>query len=219
VILMDDAHLDTAVRKIRTGGYAVAGQVCISVQRVIVHEAVYDEFLSKIVPAVDSLRMGDPLDETTELGPMITEGEAGRAAAWIEEAVASGARLECGGSIDGPFLTPAVLTGDVRRSKVWTHELFAPAIVVVRAKDLDEAIDLANDSPFGLQAGVFTDRLGDALRVIREVEVGGVMVNEAPTFRVDHMPYGGVKGSGLGREGARYAVEEMTELRMIGFQI
>lgn len=219
VILMDDADLDLAVAKIRVGGFAVAGQVCISVQRVIVHEKIWDEFLSRMIPAVRSLKMGNPLEEGTELGPMITETEAARAAGWIEESLASGARLECGGEVQGSFLTPAVLTGEPFEAKVWTHELFAPVIVVVRAGDLDEAIALANRSSYGLQAGVFTNRLRDALRVIREVEVGGVMVNEVPTFRVDNMPYGGVKGSGLGREGVRYAVEEMTELRMVGLQL
>jgi acyl-CoA reductase-like NAD-dependent aldehyde dehydrogenase len=219
VILMDDADVDVAVRKIRVGGYAIAGQVCISVQRVIVHERIWDEFMSKIIPAVESLKMGDPLDEETELGPMITSSETKRAKTWIDEAVKGGARLECGGEIEGPFLTPAVLTGDVRSSEVWRNELFAPAIVAVPAGDLDEAIALANDSPYGLQAGVFTERIHDALRVVQEVEVGGVMVNEMPTFRVDQMPYGGVKGSGLGREGARFAVEEMTEIRMVGIQL
>jgi glyceraldehyde-3-phosphate dehydrogenase (NADP+) len=219
VIVMDDADLGRAVERIRLGGFAVAGQVCISVQRVIVHSAVYREFLERMVPAVESLRRGDPLDEGTELGPMISEAEAARAAGWIREAVRGGARLECGGEPEGPFLAPAVVTGSLRKSKLWTHEAFAPLVAVVEAADLDEAIRLANDSPYGLQAGVFTERIGDAFRVIREVDVGGVMVNDVPSFRVDSMPYGGVKGSGLGREGVRYAVEEMTELRMVAFDL
>ncbi|MCK4548323.1 MAG: aldehyde dehydrogenase family protein [Candidatus Eisenbacteria sp.] len=217
VILMDDADIEVAVRKIRTGGYALAGQVCISTQRVIVHRAVWDEFMSKIVPAVSSLKMGDPLEDTTELGPMVTASELRRAKEWIDEAVAGGARLECGGKTDGSFLTPAVITGEVRTSKVWTSELFAPAIVVVPAEDLDEAILLANDSAYGLQAGIFTRRIHDAFRASREIETGGVMVNDVPTFRVDHMPYGGVKSSGLGREGPRFAVEEMTDIRVVSF--
>jgi len=219
VILMDDADLDRAVARIRLGGFAVAGQVCISVQRVIVHRSVWTEFLERIVPAVQSLTMGDPLDGKTELGPMITEAEAERASVWIREAVGEGARLECGGERRGAFLTPAVLTGVSMDAKVWRSELFAPAIVVVPADDLDQAIALANLSPYGLQAGIFTHRIEDALRAAREIEVGGVMINEVPTFRVDQMPYGGVKGSGLGREGARFAVEEMTELRMVGIQV
>ena len=214
-IVEPDADLDHAVKRCIFGGYTYSGQSCISVQRVLVHERVYDEFVAKYTAAVGALRTGDPLAEGTDVGPMIDEANAQRAAAWIEEAVEAGAAVPVGGGRKGAVLEPAVLLDTTSEMRVNREELFAPATTVRRYADFDAALAIANDSPYGLQAGVFTNDLRRIWRAFETLEVGGVIVNDVSGFRVDHMPYGGVKQSGLGREGVRYAIEDMTEVRLL----
>jgi len=217
-IVDEDANLDLALQRVVAGGFANSGQICISVQRVVVHQKVYDEFLAKLVPAVEALEVGDPLDETTDVATLIDQGEVDRVRGWIEEAVARGATLATGGVREDGKLLPTVLTDVTRDMKVCANEVFGPVLSVLKARDLCEAIEISNDSEMGLQAGVFTNDLNKALYAAKHLEVGGVMINEVPTFRVDHMPYGGVKGSGMGREGVRYALVEMTELKMVAIR-
>jgi glyceraldehyde-3-phosphate dehydrogenase (NADP+) len=214
-IIEPDADLDHAVKRCIVGGYTYSGQSCISVQRVLVHERVYDAFVAKYTAAVGALRTGDPLAEGTDVGPMIDEANAERAAAWIGEAVRAGATVPVGGGRKGAVLEPAVLLETTSEMRVNREELFAPATTVRRYGDFDEALAIANDSPYGLQAGVFTHDLRRIWRAFEALEVGGVIVNDVSGFRVDHMPYGGVKQSGLGREGVRYAIEDMTEVRLL----
>ena len=214
-IVEPDADLDHAVERCIVGGYTYSGQSCISVQRVLVHERVYDAFVEKYAAAVGALRTGDPLAEGTDVGPMIDEANAVRAAAWIEEAVQAGATVPVGGGRKGAVLEPAVLLSTTSGMRVNREELFAPATTVRRYREFDDALAIANDSPYGLQAGVFTNDLRRIWRAFEALEVGGVIVNDVSGFRVDHMPYGGVKQSGLGREGVRYAIEDMTEVRLL----
>jgi acyl-CoA reductase-like NAD-dependent aldehyde dehydrogenase len=217
-IVDEDADLDLALTRIVAGGFAFSGQVCISVQRVIVHEKVYDEFLPRLVARVAALKVGDPQEKDTDVSRLISKDEAARVKSWIEEAVQAGAKIEVGGpGLDGQ-LDPMVITGVTRGMKVVCREVFGPVVTVVKARDLCDAIEIANDSDYGLQAGVFTNDLNKALYAARHLEVGGVMINEVPTFRVDHMPYGGKKLSGMGREGLKYAIQEMTELKMVAIR-
>lgn len=217
-IVDDDADLGLAVQRIVVGGFANSGQICISVQRVIVHQAVYDEFMAMLVPAVAALKVGDPLDETTDVASLISDDEVARVRGWIDEAVEQGATLATGGVRDDGRLLPTVLTDVTREMKVCAREVFGPVLSILKARDLCEAVEISNDSDMGLQAGVFTTNLNKALYAARRLEVGGVMINEVPTFRVDHMPYGGIKGSGIGREGLKYAIREMTELKMVAIR-
>lgn len=215
VIVHSDADVEDAARKCVQGGFSYAGQSCISVQRIFVQRAVESEFAERLVAGVRKLKVGDPLDEATDVGPMINEDAARRAASWIEEAVAGGARLLCGGGREGPMLEPAVLTHTKPEMKVNCEEVFAPVVVIQPYDEFDEAIRRVNDSPYGLQAGVFTRDAQLLFRAFEQIEVGGVIANDMSSFRIDHMPYGGVKDSGLGREGLRYAIEEMTEPRLL----
>jgi len=217
-IVDEDANLELAVQRIVAGGFANSGQVCISVQRVVVHEKVYDEFMATLVPAVEALTVGDPLDETTDVSSLISPAEVERVKGWIQEAVDQGAKLATGGVTEHGHLRPTVLTDVTRDMKVCAREVFGPVLSILKARDLCEAIDISNDSEMGLQAGVFTSDLNKALYAARRLEVGGVMINEVPTFRVDHMPYGGIKGSGIGREGVRFAIREMTEMKMVAIR-
>jgi len=217
-IVDEDADLDLAAQRVVAGGFANSGQICISVQRVIVHEKVYGEFLARLLPLVRALKVGDPLDEETDVSALITPAEAERVKAWVDEALAQGATLLTGGVDADGRLLPTVLADVTPDMKVCAPEVFGPVVSVLRARDLCEAIALTNDSEYGLQAGVFTRDLNKALYAARRLEVGGVMINEVPTFRVDHMPYGGVKGSGIGREGVKYALQEMTELKMVAIR-
>ena len=216
-IVDEDANLDLAVQRVVAGGFSNSGQICISVQRVVVHRAVYDAFLEQLVPAVEALKVGNPLDETTDVASLISEEETERVKGWIREAVDQGATMAAGVDTDGR-LRPTVLTEVTRDMKVCAREVFGPVLSILKARDLCEAIDISNDSDMGLQAGVFTNDLNKALYAARRLEVGGVMINEVPTFRVDHMPYGGIKGSGIGREGVKYAIREMTELKMVAIR-
>ena len=217
-IVDNDANLELAVQRVVAGGFANSGQICISVQRVVVHQAVYDAFMEMLIPAVAALKVGDPLDETTDVATLISEDEVERVKGWIDEAVQQGATLATGGVREDGRLLPTVLTDVTREMKVCAREVFGPVLSILKARDLCEAIDISNDSEMGLQAGVFTNDLNKAMYAARRLEVGGVMINEVPTFRVDHMPYGGIKGSGIGREGLKYAIREMTELKMVAIR-
>jgi acyl-CoA reductase-like NAD-dependent aldehyde dehydrogenase len=217
-IVDEDADLELALQRIVAGGFSNSGQICISVQRVVVHAAVYDEFVPKLVESVAKLKVGDPLDEATDVAALISEKETERVKAWIAEAVDQGATLETGGVDADGRLRPTVLTNVTREMKVCAKEVFGPVLAVIKARDLCEAIEISNDSDMGLQAGVFTRDLNKALYAAKHLEVGGVMINEVPTFRVEQMPYGGVKGSGIGREGLKYAIREMTELKMVAIR-
>jgi glyceraldehyde-3-phosphate dehydrogenase (NADP+) len=209
------ADLDWAVRRIVAGAFAYSGQVCISVQRLFVHVSVWDAFMARFVAAAQGLRMGDPLDPATDLGPMIDVSEAQRSERWVREAVDDGARLLLGGRAEGAFFPPTVILDAPRSARVCAEEAFAPLVVAAPFSDLEDALREVNDSRFGLQCGIFTNDLAHAWRAFEALEVGGVIVNDVPTYRVDHMPYGGVKDSGLGREGIRWAIEDMTEIRIM----
>lgn len=217
LVVMPDADLRAAVAATARSGYINAGQVCISTQRVIVDRRVYVDFLDALVLAVEQIRVGDPFTDGIGLSAMVSEGEASRVSSWIAEAINDGARLLTGGDRSGAVLTPAILADADDRMRVSREELFGPAVVVTPATTLDEALALVNDSEYGLGAGIFTRDLETAFRFALETETGMVMINESPLWRADLMPYGGLKGSGFGREGPRYVIEEMTEVRTIVF--
>ncbi len=214
-IVHEDANIDFAVSRIVLGGFTNAGQNCISVQRVLLHRPIYDETLAKLIEGVSALKLGDPREEDTDVGPMIEEQAAEKALAWVQEAVNAGARLALGGARDGAMFQPTVLTETTPEMRADCQEIFAPVIAVSAYDDFDEAIERANKTDFGLQSGVFTQNVNRVMQAFESVEVGGLQVNDVSTFRVDHMPYGGVKGSGIGREGPRYAIEEMTEMKLM----
>jgi acyl-CoA reductase-like NAD-dependent aldehyde dehydrogenase len=217
VIVAGDADVETAAAKLAGNAFSFAGQSCISVQRIYVERPVYDDFVAKFVPAVEALKVGDPADDETDVGPVIDDGNRKRILAWIEEAKAAGATVLAGGE-DGGLIRPTVLADVPDTAKVSCDEVFGPVVVVNAFDSLDEAIERANGTPFGLQAGVFTASIDTALRCAESLEFGGITVNEAPTFRSDQMPYGGVKGSGNTKEGPAYAVREMTEERLVVIQ-
>jgi glyceraldehyde-3-phosphate dehydrogenase (NADP+) len=214
-IVDKSADLDWAVRRILVGAFTYAGQVCVSVQRILVHEDVWDEFFARLVAGARSLKLGDPLDPGTDVGPMVDANAARRTQAWVDEAVALGGRVLVGGTADGTFFPPTILTDVPVTAQVCSNEAFAPVVVAFPFNDFDDAVAQVNDSFFGLQAGVFTNDLGHVWRAFEELVVGGVVINDVPTYRADHMPYGGVKDSGLGREGIRYAIDDMTEIRIL----
>ena len=218
VIVTDACDVEAAADRSARAGFALAGQVCISVQRVVVERSVMERFLEAAAAAARALTVGDQLADGTDVGPMIDEGEAARAEAWLKEARDAGSSVVAGGTRAGALFAPTVLTGVPGDARLWRDEAFAPVMCVRPFDTLDEAIATVNDSAFGLQAGIYTDCLEDALRAAHEIECGGVMVNDVPTYRVDLMPYGGQKDSGLGREGPAFAVEEMTEIRVVGFR-
>jgi glyceraldehyde-3-phosphate dehydrogenase (NADP+) len=218
VIIEPDADLDRAVDRCAVGGYAYAGQSCISVQRILVHQDVYEDFLRLFVARVGKLKTGDPLDPATEVGPMIDEAAAQRAEAWIAAAVQDGARIEVGGGRKGTMLDPTVLTRTKPGQQVNCEEVFAPVTTVTPYPNFAEALEVLNATPYGLQAGIFTRDVRRLMQAWDHLDVGGVMGNDIPAFRVDRMPYGGAKASGLGREGVRYAIQEMTEPRLLTIQ-
>jgi acyl-CoA reductase-like NAD-dependent aldehyde dehydrogenase len=217
VIVNADADVDYALERIVWGGFAYAGQTCISVQRVYVHSSLYDEFAQELARRVDALRTGDPLDEATDVGPLIDAGALERVEEWIAEARDGGAEVLAGGERDGSVWRPTVLAGLREDMRVSCEEVFAPLIGVFSFDDVEQAIDAAGRSEFGLQAGLFTNDMRVVDAAFDRIEVGGLMVNDVSTYRIDHMPYGGVKSSGFGREGVRYAIEEMTELKLLTF--
>jgi glyceraldehyde-3-phosphate dehydrogenase (NADP+) len=219
VIVEPDADLDWAAGRCALGGYTYAGQSCISTQRIFVHQDVYAGFLDRFVPKVAALVVGDVLDERTEVGPLISRDAAERVAEWIAEAVAQGAQVATGGKRHGQVLEPTVLVSTTPEMKVNCEEVFAPLVTVTPYARLDDAVAQINASPWGLQAGVFTRDARTLFRLHAELDVGGVNGNDIPGYRVDHLPYGGAKASGLGREGVRYAIEEMTELRLLTLKL
>jgi acyl-CoA reductase-like NAD-dependent aldehyde dehydrogenase len=215
VIVDKTADLDWAVRRMLVGAFTYAGQVCISVQRMFVHEDIWDDLMARFVEGAKSIKVGDPLDPQTELGPMVDAAAAERTQRWVDEAVAMGGKVLLGGKADGNFFPPTILTNVPPTAQVCSNEAFAPLVVAFPFKDFESAVRQVNDSMFGLQTGVFTNDLTNAWRGFNELEVGGVIVNDVPTYRIDHMPYGGVKDSGLGREGLRWAIEDMTEIKIM----
>src|SRR5215204_239223 len=215
VMIEPDADLEHAVKRCVGGGYLYAGQSCISTQRILVHDKLYPRFVKLFVAGVKALRTGDPLADTTDVGPMIDSASAERAEQWMREAVAQGARLAAGGTREGATLQPAVLLDTTGGMRVNCEEIFAPVTTVRPYADFDGAISAVNDSAYGIQAGLFTNDMRTILRAFERIEVGGLVVNDVPGFRVDRAPYGGVKESGQGREGVRYAIEEMTELKLL----
>jgi acyl-CoA reductase-like NAD-dependent aldehyde dehydrogenase len=215
VIVHSDADLAYAAERCVAGGFAYAGQTCISVQRILVERSVFGKFTELLLAGVRKLKMGDPLDESTDVGPLIRESDVLRAADWIQEAVRSGARVLCGSQRKGPMLEPTVLTGTRPEMKVSCQEIFAPVVTVDPYDDFHEAMRQINNSAYGLQAGIFTRDAKLLFDAYEELEVGALVAGDVPTFRIDHMPYGGVKDSGFGREGLRYAIEEMTEPRLM----
>jgi glyceraldehyde-3-phosphate dehydrogenase (NADP+) len=215
VLIDDDADIDYAVSRMRTGAFSYAGQTCISVQRVFVLRSRYDEVKEKLVAAAQSLRCGDPLDPETELGPMIDDKAAQRTQSWVEAAVEEGATILTGGKAEGRFFEPTVLENAKRESFVCSREAFAPLVTLFPVDSFAEGLRQLNDSEYGLQAGIFSNRLEQAITAFEHVDAGGVMINDVPSYRIDHMPYGGVKSSGLSREGIRYAIEDMTEPKLM----
>jgi acyl-CoA reductase-like NAD-dependent aldehyde dehydrogenase len=216
VIVLADADLEKAAASVAANGYAFAGQSCISVQRVYVQDAAYDDFVARLRPKVEALVTGDPLDPATQVGPVIDPPNRDRIIEWVKEAVGNGAKLLAGGETDESGLLRPTLLGDVDLDmKVACEEVFGPVVTLARVRDVDEAVERANGTRYGLQAGIFTSNISTALQATRMLEFGGVTVNEAPTYRADQMPYGGVKDSGNTREGPRYAVHEMTEPRLV----
>ncbi|PLX65871.1 MAG: aldehyde dehydrogenase [Denitrovibrio sp.] len=214
-IIHEDADIKYAVPKCVVGAFANSGQVCISIQRIYIHENRYDEFRNMFVDAVKASTFGNPSDTKTLVGPMIDEKEAARAESWVKEAVEQGATIATGGKRTTTMLEPTVLENTTEKMTVIREEIFGPVVCIMKYKTLDEVIARVNDSQFGLQAGIFTNNIQNAFTAIDELEVGGVMVNDMPTFRVDQMPYGGLKLSGTGREGPKFAIEEMTELKTV----
>ncbi|HEX8100636.1 MAG TPA: aldehyde dehydrogenase family protein [Actinomycetota bacterium] len=215
VIVHSDADLDHAANRVAFGGYYQAGQSCIAVQRVFIQSEVYEDFIARLVKEVESLKVGDPLDPTVDVGPLIDAGALDRVDAWVKEAVEQGAQVLTGGRRDDPFYAPTVLAGTTPDMKVRCMEIFGPVITVEPYQTFEEALAEVNDSEYGLQAGLFTSSIDRAMLAHRELEVGGVIVNDVSAFRADQMPYGGAKDSGYGREGLRYAMQEMTEPRIM----
>lgn len=219
VAVADDADIDYAVSRLVYGAFGQAGQSCISVQRIFVHDKVYNKFVRRFKKAIKKIRMGDPLKNKTDLGPMVDLESAKRTMTWIDEAVTDGAKLLAGGGRRGRMVEPTLL-GNVKTSmNVCSNELFAPVALLFKYRDFKKMVDQINDSEFGLQAGVFTQRIKDIFYAYKYIEAGGVIINDIPTYRVDHMPYGGVKKSGTGREGIKYGIEDMTEIKLLGLNL
>ncbi len=215
VIVDKGTDLPPAVKRIASGAYGNAGQSCIAVQRVYVYKEQYQSFLDELVVESKAIKVGDPADEATVVGPMIDEASAKKVEEWITEAVRGGARILCGGKRHGAVLDPTVIVDVKHDMKISCHEVFAPVVTVAPFDSFEQAVEMANNSAFGLQAGVFTNDFSHVLYAYKTLEVGGVIINDYPTFRIDHMPYGGVKDSGFGREGIKYAIEEMTESKLL----
>ncbi len=217
LVVLPDADLDRVAEATAIGGYVNAGQVCISTQRILVHRKAYADFLSALKPRVEAIKVGPPLADDTKMSAMITVGDAQRVESWVKEAVSGGARVVTGGERQGGVFAPTVVADVDPKMRISREELFGPAVAVTPVDSVDEAIALANDSQYGLGAGIFTRDVSTAWRFAREVQCGTVQINWTPLWRADLMPYGGFKGSGIGREGPRYAIEEMTELKTVVF--
>jgi acyl-CoA reductase-like NAD-dependent aldehyde dehydrogenase len=214
-IVDEDAHLDCAADRIILGAFYQSGQSCISVQRIIAHENVYDQLKGMLVERISKLKAGDPLEEDTFLGPMITESDAKRLEEWVNEAVSAGATVICGGKRDGLFYDATLLEDVDPKLRISCVEAFGPVAIMQPFRSFKDAVDTANDSVYGLQAGVFTRNLDHAMYAFNELDVGGVIIGDVPSLRIDSMPYGGIKDSGLGREGIRFAMEDMTEIKLL----
>ncbi|MFH1129774.1 MAG: aldehyde dehydrogenase family protein, partial [Pseudomonadota bacterium] len=210
-----DADIEDATNRIIIGAFYQSGQSCISVQRIIVHESIYEVFRDRLVAKTQTLKMGDPKDEQTFIGPMISEQDAIRVKTWINEAKTAGAKILCGGKQEGVMMEATLLEDVPRTAKLYAKEVFGPVAVLSKFSAFDDALAEVNDSVYGLQAGIFTRDIYKAQRAWDELEVGGVVIGDVPSWRVDHMPYGGVKESGIGREGVRFAMEDMTEIRLL----
>jgi glyceraldehyde-3-phosphate dehydrogenase (NADP+) len=215
LIVMEDADLSKVVEATAATGFANAGQVCISAQRVIAVEGVYSDLIDALKPRVESISIGNQLGESTKMGPMVRERDAKRVSQWIDEAVSDGARLVCGGGREGAVVTPTLLADVQPDMRISRDELFGPAVGVTRASNIDEAIALANDTRYGLSAGIFTQDIDAAIKFARQVDCGNLQINWGPMWRADLMPYGGLKESGMGKEGPKYAIEEMTEMKTV----
>jgi acyl-CoA reductase-like NAD-dependent aldehyde dehydrogenase len=220
LIVNDDGDWEAAADKAKIHAYSHAGQSCISIQRILLHEEIAEAFTARLVANLEKLKVGNPLDSETDVGPLITPDDRDRVKEWIDEAVSSGAKLLAGGELvdEGRCLAPTLLGAPPKDAKVWCEEIFGPVATVDTFSSFDQALEMANDSKFGLQAGVFTRDVGNALKAGQTLEFGGVLINEVPTFRADQQPYGGVKDSGNTREGPAYAVYELTEERFVTFQ-
>ncbi len=219
VIVEPDTDLEFALPRIVTGSFSYSGQICISIQRIFLHESIYDRFMAEFTRHTQKLKQGDPMAEDTDIGPMITLDAAKQTEEWIQEAVGMGARIVCGGKRDGVMFEPTILEEVIPDLRISWLEAFAPVVVVYPYRDFGKALEAVNYSIYGLQAGVFTNDIRKTFEAYDTLEVGGVIVNDIPTFRIDHMPYGGVKQSGFGREGIRYAIEEMTELKLLALNL
>lgn len=219
VVIADDADLAYAAERVVKGGFGSAGQSCISVQRVFVHEKIYSTFLTKITARVKKLRLGNPLDETTDIGTLVDDRAIEKTRVILDDARAGGATFVTGGKIRGRLVEPTILTNVKKTMKACSMEAFAPLIAVSPYKTFRRVVDELNDTPYGLQAGIFTNRLDDVFYAFKHVDVGGLVINDVPTFRADHQPYGGIKDSGIGREGMRYAIEDMTEIKILSMNL
>ncbi|WP_134703850.1 aldehyde dehydrogenase family protein [Ammoniphilus sp. YIM 78166] len=215
VIIDQGVNIDKIIARCVTGAFSNQGQVCISLQRIYAHEAVYESFVEKFVRATEQLTLGDPLDPETDVSALISPKDVQRTLAWIEEARQAGAHIAAGGKAEGNVLYPTVILDAETSLKVSCQEVFGPIVLINKIQSVQEGIEKVNDSRFGLQAGIYTENVHTALDAAEQLHVGGVLINDIPTFRVDHMPYGGVKESGTGREGIKYAIEEMTEMKLI----
>ena len=219
VIVDKTADVPAAAEAVAQGGYMNAGQVCTSAQRILVHRDVEAEFLAALVPHVERMNVGPSYEDTTDVGPMVTLSAAERVEAWFKEAASDGATVHCGGARSGQFVTPAVVSGVRAGMRIFQEELFGPAVTVTVFDDIDEAIALANDSRYGLQGGIFTNDLETAWKAAKQVRIGALMVNDTSRYRADQMPFGGVKESGMGREGPKFVIEEMTDLKLVVFNL
>ncbi|KYC52257.1 MAG: Lactaldehyde dehydrogenase [Candidatus Methanofastidiosum methylothiophilum] len=219
VIIDETADINKAVAAVRVGAFGYSGQVCIHCQRAYVHESLYDEFKNKIVDIAKKLVLGDPLHPETDIGPMIDEREIIRVKSWLDEAEKQGAKILCGGEREGFIFKPTIIENVTEEMRIVKDETFGPTLALIKFKDFNDAVNKLNNSSYGLQAGVFTENLRNAYHAIETLDVGGIMINDVPTFRIDLMPYGGLKDSGFGREGPRYAVEEMTEIKCVRFHL
>jgi acyl-CoA reductase-like NAD-dependent aldehyde dehydrogenase len=219
LIIDEGTNIESIIPRIVTGAFSFQGQVCISIQRIYVHESLFNRFVEAFVHETEKLKIGDPLDEATDLSAMISKEDVKRAKSWVDEAVANGAKVAYGSHAGARMMKPTILLNVPREEKISCQEAFAPVVHVNSFEQFTDALQYVNDSEYGLQAGVYTSNLQRAFKAVKDLNVGGVMINDIPTFRVDHMPYGGVKMSGMGREGIKYAVEEMTELKLISFKL
>ncbi|WP_066396409.1 aldehyde dehydrogenase family protein [Neobacillus mesonae] len=217
LIVDKGVDVDKIIPRCVTGAFSFQGQVCISLQRVYIHESLFDTFVEKFVEASAKLQIGDPLNPKTNVSALISKGDVQRTLDWIEEAKQHGAEVAAGGRAEGNVLLPTILLNADKALKVSCQEVFAPIVIINKVQSVEEAFELVNDSRYGLQAGIYTENINTALLAAEKLHVGGVMINDIPTFRVDNMPYGGVKESGVGREGIKYAVEEMTEMKLVVF--